>query len=387
MNAMTKQMALAAAAGLACATMAFAQNTPEIEPNETKAQATAVLAPMAAGHTLTGNTTGTSTTVAGAASADTFRVKTVVDSPGIYRYRLVLTTTGTAGHIGTIRGLNQVAAAQAVWAGVIGTAGVTDTTIQTSSTTTTPARFNQWYGFGKGEELYYRVTGVATTTADFTATLERLAVTPTSIAGSFAPGFVTLTTLTQGHTTDTELFVYDSNFSPIAGYSNDDEAVAAISGVPGALGTTLQSVLRRNYAAGTYYVAVANFNSCNNLASPSDDDFRTGALMDFPDVLTNTSTTVNLNTAFSISDGVTTTSVPNTRVGAFDVNWFKFTVGTPPPACYADCDGVGGLTANDFICFVTSFNNGGSYADCDGVGGLTANDFICFVTAYNTGCS
>jgi hypothetical protein len=58
-----------------------------------------------------------------------------------------------------------------------------------------------------------------------------------------------------------------------------------------------------------------------------------------------------------------------------------------PGACYADCDGVGGLTANDFICFLTSFNNGASYADCDQVGGLTANDFICFLAAYNNGCS
>jgi hypothetical protein len=55
--------------------------------------------------------------------------------------------------------------------------------------------------------------------------------------------------------------------------------------------------------------------------------------------------------------------------------------------CYADCDAVGGLTANDFICFITNFNQGGSYADCDHVGGLTANDFICFVQAYNAGCS
>jgi hypothetical protein len=58
-----------------------------------------------------------------------------------------------------------------------------------------------------------------------------------------------------------------------------------------------------------------------------------------------------------------------------------------PGGCYADCDGVGGLTANDFICFVTAYNSGASYADCDAVGGLTANDFICFLTAYNSGCS
>jgi hypothetical protein len=55
--------------------------------------------------------------------------------------------------------------------------------------------------------------------------------------------------------------------------------------------------------------------------------------------------------------------------------------------CYANCDGTGGLTANDFICFLTAYNQNAPYADCDGVGGLTANDFICFVTAYNNGCS
>jgi hypothetical protein len=54
--------------------------------------------------------------------------------------------------------------------------------------------------------------------------------------------------------------------------------------------------------------------------------------------------------------------------------------------CYADCDGVGGLTANDFACFLTAYINGDSYANCDGVGGLTANDFVCFLTQYNNGC-
>jgi len=59
----------------------------------------------------------------------------------------------------------------------------------------------------------------------------------------------------------------------------------------------------------------------------------------------------------------------------------------PPPVCYADCDGVGGLTANDFSCFLNAFANGQSYANCDGVGGLTANDFSCFLNAYANGCS
>ena len=51
-------------------------------------------------------------------------------------------------------------------AGVIGT---TDTTVQTS--VTTPSRFNQWYGFGAQEEIYYRVTGSTSTTAPYIATM------------------------------------------------------------------------------------------------------------------------------------------------------------------------------------------------------------------------
>ncbi len=58
-------------------------------------------------------------------------------------------------------------------------------------------------------------------------------------------------------------------------------------------------------------------------------------------------------------------------------------VGAP---CYANCDGVGGLTANDFVCFQRAFANAMSYANCDGVGGLTVNDFSCFMNSYATGC-
>jgi hypothetical protein len=58
-----------------------------------------------------------------------------------------------------------------------------------------------------------------------------------------------------------------------------------------------------------------------------------------------------------------------------------------PPTCYANCDGIGGLTANDFTCFLTAYTTGQSYANCDGVGGLTANDFACFLNAYTNGCS
>jgi hypothetical protein len=395
MNAVSRCFQLFACAGVACSSVAVAQVTPEVEPNENKASATPVVAPMQPGHTLTGNTTGTSTTVAGPASADMFRVKTAAAPLGIYRYRLVLTTTGTAGHTGTIRGLSQVAAAQAPWlpGQVIGTPSTTDTQIQASSTLTTPTRFNQWYGFGKEEEIYYQVTGTASTTGDYVATLERTAVTPVDIATAFSPGDITILTLGQGHTTDTEIHVFDANFNAIVGYSNDDEAAAAVSGVPSATGTTLQSVLKRPYAAGTYYIMIANFNTCTNLPSPSDDDFRTGALLDFPNAVANSSTTANLNIAFTVTDGVNTVQTPATRVGAFEVNWFKMTVGTPGGGCYANCDGSTGnplLTANDFQCFLNKYAANDTYANCDGSTGnplLTANDFQCFLNKYAGGCT
>jgi hypothetical protein len=63
---------------------------------------------------------------------------------------------------------------------------------------------------------------------------------------------------------------------------------------------------------------------------------------------------------------------------------------TPPAACYPDCDSQGGLTANDFSCFLNAYASGQSYANCDGSSVapvLTANDFACFLNQFASGCS
>jgi glucose/arabinose dehydrogenase len=57
-----------------------------------------------------------------------------------------------------------------------------------------------------------------------------------------------------------------------------------------------------------------------------------------------------------------------------------------PPACYADCDGSGALTIDDFICFQTNYALGDLAADCDASGQLNIDDFICFQTAFALGC-
>jgi len=360
--------AIMAVCGLAVTSYGQVAN-PETEANENKASATAAAsggAGMAPLDYITGNSTGNSTTVAGPGSIDYFRVKTAAAAPGIYRYRLTLTTTGTAGHTGSIRGTGQTAAAQAVWAGVVGTASATEATLQTSSATSTPARFNQWYGFGGQEEFYYTVAGVATTTGDYVSTLERTAIVPTNV-GTYVPGSIIIKSFGQGHTTDTDFWVYDSNFNPIPGYGNDDEAVAAVSNVPGTTGTTLNSALNRTYAPGVYYIAMSVFQSGSNRPSPSDDDFRTGTLSDFAGIHFNSSTTVAQNMAFSISDGTTTTPVPNTHAGAFDVNWFTFTVAGVTGAC---C-----LGAPSYTCIVTS------PAGCTTAGGTYAGDNVLCINA------
>jgi serine protease AprX len=95
--------------------------------------------------------------------------------------------------------------------------------------------------------------------------------------------------------------------------------------------------------------------------------------------------TVTLAFRFTATDGVLNDfrgwHVDDIRISATG------TTCTNPTTCYANCDGVGGLTANDFSCFLNRYANGESYANCDGVGGLTANDFACFLNAYANGCS
>ncbi len=316
-------------------TSAFAQVSPEIEPNETKAQATTNgIVTMVPGDSLTGTTTGVSTTVPGGASADTWHLKTAILAPGIYRHNLSITTSGTVGHTGTIRGLTQTTGA--INAG-------TDAVFQTSSPTGLPiARSNVWYGFGRGEEVYYRVAGGATTLGPYSTTLWTTTVAPQVVPGTFAPGAVTLRT--EGQTTvDTDIHLFDSTLTVIDDASNDDESVAE-----GGAGGTLQSRLTRTLAAGTYYLAIGRFNVGTNDNSPATDSFLTGNVLDFANGIAASSSTATLadfdlqitDTAGSV--GVTVTSPANE---SYAIVFVEFTVGSAIPAPVPYCFGDGSSTA------------------------------------------
>ncbi|GMV89697.1 MAG: hypothetical protein AMXMBFR81_26280 [Chthonomonas sp.] len=298
---------------------AFGQFT-ETEGNDSKAAAN-VFTGLSAGSTITGNSTSATTV-----GLDYFRLTMATAAPGIYKNRMTLTTSGTAGHTGTLRGLTQTG-------GVIN-AG-TDATLQTSSTVTTPPRYNQWYSFGLGEELFYRVTGAAATTADYVATMSTSMVTPVNL-GTFAPGAFTFSTL--GRTTvDTEIALYDSSFAPVPGFWSDDEPSP---------GTSFQSVMSGTLTPGTYYLAVGSFNMANNNSNPVTDRSQGSSVADFGGWIMSSSTSITATDwDFGITDINGTTEFPALKTEQYEIYWGELEVVPEPGSMIALGAGLAALAA------------------------------------------
>ena len=337
----------------------------DIEINDSKPTATVVDC-MAAGEFILGTSTGTATTGTGALNtADYYRVKTCAAPLGIYRHRLTVESE-IAGHGSTIRGLTQTA-------GVIN-AG-TDAIAQTAPTLATgdlPARTVQWYGFGKQEEIYYRVTGAAATTEPYTSTLSTTSVDPVLATQTFAPGNITISRIV-GSATDGDFWVYDSGFNAIACYGMDDPEPGTLTG---------------DFAAGTYYIAMANYNMANNQASCPPNTFLTGIVTDFADAVVNSTTTTNVNVGLTITDGVTTEDIPMTKTGVFEVKFVRFTVGGSGCACSGDMDGSttrNGADVSGFAAAVIAAS--GACADVNNDTVVSNDDVAPFVNLILTGAA
>jgi hypothetical protein len=292
---------------LAGAPVCVAQTVyPEVEPNETKANATAhAIAAMAPGDSLTGSTTGAVTTASAANSLDEWDITTTAaPSAGIWRYRLNITSTGTDAFTGSIRGLNQSS-------GVIGT---TDNAVQTASAT--PPHFVQWYANGNPSRIYFRITGTAATTSPYSVTLQRDPVSFNTVPNPVDAGPLFISTLGQT-TQNTDLWLYDSNFVAIVDAGNENQTI-----------TVGQSILQRNLPAGDYYLAISNTNLANNLASPADDGNRNQNVMDFANATCTSNTTASANNNFVIGNRCTgvSQSITNTGGNAFDIQFWKFTL-------------------------------------------------------------
>ena len=323
-------MAVGALAVLAGTVQAV--DTPEVEPNDSKATATVANnggIGLDSGDTISGVTTGTSTTVPGAASVDTFIVTTKARPLGIYKHTMTLTTSGTAGHVFSIRGLNQSA----------GVPGTTDTTVQTGSTAypgaPTGARVIQWYGFGKQERIYVRVTGSATTTAPYSAVLQTTSVDPIVMSGTMQQGDIQIKpNAATASALDTDWWMFDSTLSAIPGFGHDDaDEVGCI----------------RTMSNGTYTIAMNRYNVATNQGSPTDDTFRSGPVLDFPDAIacSNTLTTgsatmlaVETASGYEIS-GSGSTDTP------FGIMFFRFEILEPTqPTDPVGTGSLGGAVQN-----------------------------------------
>src|SRR5205085_9149392 len=121
--------------------------------------------------------------------------------------------------------------------------GRTESTAQTGTTVGT-AKVVQWYGFGRGDDILYKVTGTTSTTANYVATLARASISPIVVSGTIVPGSVTIAPGT-GNTNDLDFWVYDSNFNAIPSFGID-------SGTPA-------NQVTRTLSPGPYYLTMTNF--------------------------------------------------------------------------------------------------------------------------------
>lgn len=355
------------------ATTAMAIDQAEIEPNESKALALANgVYVLEVGDALVGSTTGVSTTTPGASSADYFLVRTTPAPLGIYRHRLTITTAGTGTHVGSLRGLPSSSSG----------AGVGDSSFLVSvasSTGTTPPRTCQWYGFGRQERVFYRVTGTQTTTAPYRAQLSTDVVATTTFTSRIPPGIVSIY---QAASTDAaydrELFLFDDNLNPIVAIDdNDSLPLTASVGV----GVYHLAYGRNNTAVGPFAGAVNAFQT-----GGIQGNYQTGAVLDFADAVASSSS-VSASALITLSietpSGTFTATAPP-PTGSFDIAWFTFFVCAP---CVGNFDNTGGVNAADIAAYFAAYEEGLLCADADRDGGITGNDVAAFFRAFeNGGC-
>jgi hypothetical protein len=297
---------------LASAQTAFVES----EPNSTKSEATPVIC-MHSGDTLSGTTNGTDATPGSTslASVDTFLIQTCPLPPGIYGHYLIGLDNA---HTGTVRGLDQTGTP-----GSGGLPGTNDVALQTTQHFSAPSML--WFGFGKQEKVYVRIQGNGGPAA-YMVTLGTSPMYVRWMDNTFQPGPITISTV--GLTSvNTDLVLLDSNFDPVPGGTNDDEFPVA----------SKQSRLTRTLSAGVYYLGIMGGDVASGIQAPNDEGFPTGNLTDFPGAVVNGSIGTT-SFPFTITNGTTTSVQGTDQPVAFQVGWFRFTVGAYPatPYCFGD---------------------------------------------------
>lgn len=302
----------------------------ELEPNGSKLEAN-VLPCLVTGSMVQGLTTGASVAPFdfSLSSADTFLVQTCPATLGIWKHRLVLSTLGPDEHALTVRGLLVIGPP------VAPTIQLGSDTVLQSAVGGGAAKFVQWYGFGRGEELYARVSGTSNTILPYEIELVSTPIVPVVVPTAVRAGPIEITTVGQGHNTDTEIVVFDAAFTPIPGFRNDDDPLGATNG----------SRLTRDFAPGVYHVAVARFNVADSGLTASDDGYQLAPVLDRPDGVLSWSPSGSPDVSFAITDSLGTLQIP-AFLGSdpFEIAWFRIAVTDPPVAAVSLCFGDGSGT-------------------------------------------
>lgn len=276
----------------------------EIEPNDDKAQANEVELFGSANITSlsgTGNPFGQ--------DRDYFRLATAplaAPTPRLRRYQLDVDYISSPLRC-FVRGLSQTAA---------GLVLSSDAPVQSSK-----LEFNTqlvWYGFGKGEQLFFDAGDMDFFRFDYEVDVAGSNEFHQTIFQPFEPGEITITSVGQGHVTDTDLWVYDVNFNALPGYGNDDDPVLQ----------STRSTLTRRYAPGRYYLAITDGNLANDERAAADDLIQSEPVLDFPDGVTGSSLDPSADLSFAITDSLGTLQVDARKQRPLDVLWFAIDVGS-----------------------------------------------------------
>src|SRR5687768_8474899 len=353
---------------------AIAQRT-EVEPNDSKAEAT-LIPNLQSGETFTGfQLSGTPD-----GSRDYFRVQTAPAPLGIYRHRLRTVTPDGQFNLGHhypyIRGIR-------FENGVV--TGMEDP----AQTGVRPGdRYNDYYAFGKGESLYFRIDHAALPGAEigeYRVTLTSSPVTPVNL-GVFIPGTITIDTRQRarnisGGQHNTDLWIYDAQLDAIPDYGNDTSTDGAPFN-PGAK-------LTRAYQPGTYFMALAAYDLINDQVNPPDDPSRlVGTVLDFPDAVLSSyeanGSQAGSDLDFGVTDSAGTREFSAVKPDSvYGVYWARFQVASPGDA---NLDGI--VNLDDFNILASHFGqSAGNWqqGDFSGDGLVNLTDFN--LMAANFGAS
>lgn len=148
--------------------------------------------------------------------------------------------------------------------------------------------------------------------------------------GVFEPGSIEISTLNQGHNTNTDLWV-DAEFSPTS-VGNDDSIDPP----------SQQSRLVRTLSAGPYALILSDSNLAAGRRSPADDGNRNEPVVDFGGTIAaENPSAAPIDLSFSITDVNGTRSFEAQRDEPFEAKWFGFRLGNDPLGLGACCFGDG----------------------------------------------